>query len=162
MEAEEINYLIPPNIKSFSGNWDEYEEELYDIFKDTVLNGGMIFSGSPVYSQRRPELKGKHHTFWHLVSTGAVEEERVPDMRRCERLGWIKWVVENSDSNPDITFWDSKRRRSNNVVIWYEKEQYAVVLARRNGYFLLKTAYLVFPRRAREFRREIAEYNKNK
>ncbi len=110
--------------------------------------------------QRRPEYKGKHFTFWHLISEGEIESKRTPDMRRCERLRWIKWVIENVLAAPEITYWESKPKGSTNIVVWYETGGYAVVLAKRSGYYLLKTAYVVKPRRAKGFEYEREQYKK--
>lgn len=65
-------------------------------------------------------------------------------MRRCERIRWISWVIENVDNYNEITWWD-ERSKSNNreVVLWVEAEKFVVILAwRSQGYWLLKTAYL--------------------
>ena len=93
MDTKEGSEIAPPAINPFSGEWGPYEEELYRVYESTVIKGGLSFLGLPVRSQRRPDYKEKHYTFWHLTSEGKVEDKRTPDLRRCERLHWIEWVI---------------------------------------------------------------------
>ncbi len=161
MESSDIENSLP-ELFPLSGEWTDYEEALYKIFQETLLGGTISFQGTRVGVRRLPEYKGKHFAFWHIISEGEKEEERTPDLRRCERLAWIKWIIENSDTCTDISWWENERWGQKHIVIWHEKENYAVVLARRNGYFMLKTAYLVTPHRAITFQQERDSFRKNK
>ncbi|MNH30689.1 hypothetical protein D3C79_909980 [compost metagenome] len=38
--------------------------------------------------KRHPVIQGKEATFWHMISEGNDEAERLPDLRRCERIRW--------------------------------------------------------------------------
>lgn len=78
------------------------------------------------------------------LTEGDIEDDRIPDLRRCERIRWISWMIKNVDNYDDITWWDeSPKGNSREVVLWLEAEQFVVVLAwRSQGYWLLKTAYL--------------------
>ncbi len=144
---------LPPLVPMFNP-WQEYEDHLYQIFMDTVVNGGLRFKGLPVKSQYRPESKGKGFSFWHLISEGPNEDDRTPDLRRCERLRWFAWLIENAEKCDDLSWWENRRGRNTHVVIWHEAEEFAVVLAKRNGYYLIKTAYAVRSRREKSFRKE--------
>jgi hypothetical protein len=86
--------------------------------------------------------QGKEATFWHLISEGKVEGERLPDMRRCERIRWPRPIIEHADE-PVIKIWENKRKRETRICIWFEDVEYLVVLASRKGYVLLWTAYPV-------------------
>jgi len=133
-----------PDLEHFSGNWDAYIDYIYEVYCDLILKSGLRFCRLPVKPRFTPESKGKIYGFWHVTSEGSTEEDRTPDLRRCERIRWISWVIENVDNYEEITWWD-ERSKSNNreVVLWVEAEQFVVVLAwRSQGYWLLKTAYL--------------------
>ncbi|MEK7607378.1 MAG: oxidoreductase [Patescibacteria group bacterium] len=164
METEKI-INPPPNLIVFSGHteeWDAYQESLFQVFCKTIVEARLTFQGMPVNPRRFPEEKGKHFTFWHLISEGEKEEDRTPDLRRCERLDWVAWVIQNCESNPDISYWESRRKRSKNFVIWYEKGEFAVVIARRSRYFVLLSAYHVMSgHRINAFIREREEYRKS-
>ncbi len=159
METADEQDLNPPQLVVFSGgDWETYQEELYAIYCESLRDAALLFRGTKVVLQRKPEYKGKPSSFWHLTSEGEIEAERTPDLRRCERLRWIAWIIQASDSHPEISSWENERRGDRRVVIWLEKENYAVILAKRNGYYVLKSAYLLNPHRATAFRAEREEY----
>ena len=106
------------------------------------------------------DVDGKHFSFWHLISTGNDEENRTPDLRRCERISWIGWIISNIDTDPEITWWQNARGRNTHIVILHELEAYAVILAERNNYYMLKTAYTVTPRRVANLIRERDQANR--
>jgi len=157
METPAIDNSVPPDLFSLSGDWQANEDALYEIFLDTLVKNPVQFQGLRVGTRRHVEYKGKHFAFWHLISEGENEEERTPDYRRCERLLWISWVIKNCDQHSKIVWWENERRGQRHVVIWYEPEHYAIVLGKRNGYYLLKTAFVAKERREVSFRKEIKE-----
>lgn len=161
METSGIDNFLP-EIFVFPGEWGPYEEALYAIFTETLLNSDIYFQGAPVAIKKHPEYKGKHFSFWHLISEGEKEEERTPDLRRCERLAWISWIIKNCDNCTDISWWENKRGSQKHIVIWYEKVKYAVILAKRNSYYLLKSAYVATPNRVKIFNKERDGFRKNK
>lgn len=134
---------LPP-LEPFSGNWDEYIDRIYDIYCELIIKSDLRFRGMPVRPRYTPESKGKIHGFWHVTSAGYIEDDREPDLRRCERIRWISWVIENVDEYDEITWWDERpKSNSREIVLWMEDEQFVVILAwRSQGYWLLKTAYL--------------------
>ena len=170
MEAEEKNNIIPPNLLQIPTNWTSevwarVEESLYQIFVDTLVSNKPIFRGLPVNIRKTPKHKGKDCAFWHLISEGEKEEERITDLKRCERLGWINWIIVNCDSVPDheiCWFEDARPGEKSLVVLWYLPEDYAVILAKRSNYFLLKTAYPLKPGRKAAFQKKLKEFKKRK
>ena len=149
-----------PELFPFHGDWSQYEDELYHIYKDTIVEAGIIFQGLPVRTQYRPPTKGKGFGFWHMISEGSEEEERTPDIFRCERIRWVAWLIKNAEKSNELSWWENKRGRNTHVVIWNEQENFAVVLAKRKDYYLLKTAYLVKSRRRNTFTRERTKFLK--
>ncbi len=130
--------LLPFN--AFGGDWNAYETELHRIFMAEIAQGGLHFRGWPVNCCRLPETAGRWASFWHLVQEGRVEDDRTPDLRRCERIRWVRWIIESAGTHPEIDEWQNSRGSETNSLLWYRKE-YLVVLARRRDYWLLKTAY---------------------
>jgi hypothetical protein len=141
MEAEEVNDPQPPEILKFPGQWELYEEALFHIFQQTIVQGNLTFLGMPIKTRFLPSAKGKHFTFWHLITEGEEEDYRYPDFRRCERLKWIQWMFQNYATYAGISHWPERRKGSKDYVFWYETGKYVVVLSKRNKYFMLKTAY---------------------
>ena len=135
--------MTPPDLVSFSdfgGDWNAYEIELNRCFMAEIAAGQLNYRGWRVGCRRMPESAGRWASFWHLVSEGRVEQDRTPDLRRCERIRWVRWVIENALTHPEVDEWENTRGTETNVLLWY-REEYLVVLTRRREYWLLKTAY---------------------
>ncbi|MDE0533513.1 MAG: hypothetical protein OXI01_19000 [Albidovulum sp.] len=132
--------MNPPDLLLFCGDWNDYEDHLYRIFTEEIARGGLRFRGCPVHCRRHPETAGRWAAFWHLVQEGPAEDDRYPDLRRCERLRWVRWIIGNAVGHCRIDEWQNMRGTEVNTLLWY-REEYLVVLARRRGYWLLKTAY---------------------
>lgn len=135
--------MIPPDLlplAAYGGDWAAYEAELYRIFMADLAKGGVQFGGLGVGCRRNPETEGKWASFWHLVQEGRVEDDRLPDLRRCERIRWVRWVIENAVEHAEIDIWQNTRGTGVNTLLWY-REEYLVVLGQRQDYWLLRTAY---------------------
>lgn len=130
--------LLP--FSDFGGDWNAYENELHQIFMENVAQAGLQFRGQRVSCRRIPETAGRWASFWHLVQEGRIEDDRTPDLRRCERIRWVRWIIENGGAHAEIDEWQNKRGTEVNTLLWF-REEYLVVLAQRRGYWLLKTAY---------------------
>jgi hypothetical protein len=129
-------------LSDFGGDWSRYQEALYQSFRRDFMGDPFLYRGLRVGLKRHPLIKGKEATFWHFISEGSVEEDRLPDLRRCERIRWPRVVIENAQS-PDILQWNNERRGETRTCLWVQEVEYLVVLAVREGYVLPWTAYLV-------------------
>jgi hypothetical protein len=147
--------VLPP-LTLFGGVWPPYEEQLYEIFRRTLITSGLTFRGLRVSCRYHPPTRGKHAVFWHLISDGKDEEERIPDLRRCERLAWIAWIILNFETCAEIITWRNRRKGSEHVILLHTVERYVVVLEEREKYCLLVTAYLV--KGDRRFNELMGEY----
>ena len=139
-----------PELFSFHGDWEKYVEELYEIYLREIVNGDLKFNGLPVRCRYHPETRGKGFGFWHVIQSGRIEEERLPDLRRCERIRWISWMIKHAHKDDRISWWEEKRGRNKDILLWLESEDYLVVLTMRRGYLLLKTAYCTTTQHKRE------------
>ena len=80
--------------------WNEYLDSIYEIFKKDFVDNRPIFEGKGVNFRKAP-MDGKYeHTFIHLTHkdeyhTSSNPNERLPDPRRAERIGWNKAIIEN-------------------------------------------------------------------
>lgn len=135
---------LPPLmlLSDYQGNWEIYIQALYKHFHHDFITRHLLFQGIKISLKRYPLEQGKEATFWHLISEGKVESERIPDLRRCERIRWPRPIIENS-TDVMIKCWKNQRKGETRVCIWLEEEDYLVILAERKGYLLLWTAYLV-------------------
>lgn len=148
-----------PELFPFHGDWNTYVEQLYEIYLDEIVYSGVTFRGWPVKSRYEPPTYGKGYGFWHVISDGPMEADRLPDLRRCERIRWVSWIIRMADSDDRIKWWENKRGNSTHAVLWLESHEFTVILAKRRNYYLLKTAYNVTaPHRKKSFRKEYERF----
>ncbi len=135
---------LPPLVlmADFAGDWSRYLEAVYDFFRRDFVYSKPVYEGMRVGMKRHPIFDGKEATFWHLISEGRVEEDRLPDIRRCERIRWPRPIVEGIDAGR-VRCWKNRRRNEYRVVIALEDFSYVVILALRKTYVILWTAYCV-------------------
>jgi hypothetical protein len=153
---------LPPLVllHASGGDWSRYVEALYGFYRQDFVDSKPTFRGQDVNRKVTPVEQGKEASFWHLISEGRVEEERTPDLRRCERIRWPRPSIEHADE-PVIKVWENRRGRDTRVCIWFQEVEYLVVLAVRRGYFLLWTAYPVtWAHTRRKLQREYEAYRR--
>ena len=151
---------LPP-IMEMEGDWDEYCDSLFEAFERDLL--GARFHGRRVGRRKMPEVAGKPDGFWHVTSEFDKDStERIPDLRRCERVPWIGPTI-NAVGSDRVLCWQSPRRAPNghNVVIALPTFEYAVIHGhRRRGteqpYMVLITAFVPRSRRRAQFAAEYA------
>lgn len=155
---------LPPLVlfSDYSGNWDAYLDAIYEWFKQDFIDSKPVFQGRRLGLKRHPMTHGKEVTFWHMTSEGMDEENRTPDLRRCERIRWPKPVIEHTDDSK-VKYWVSVKRNEDRIHIWLEDLDYVVVLADRRGFLLPWTAFLVTRDHTRtKLRKEYEAYWKSK
>ena len=135
---------LPPleELKAYGGDFSRYLEAIYQIFCAGFVESKAVFEGKRLGLKRHPVIQGKEATFWHMISEGAVEADRLPDFRRFERIRWPKPFIENA-ADPALKVWRESRKGSTRVHIWFSEAQYLVVLDERETYILPWTAYPV-------------------
>ena len=144
--SEHYDWL--PDFESFgihNGDWDRYLNVLYHVFEVDFIRTRPQFRGRPFRLKRHPETDNKASTFWHLISEddGSGEEaDRIPDLRRCERIRWPRPGIENCDAE-GVRVWPELRGKDLRIHIYLEHEAYLIVLSDRREYLLLWTAYCV-------------------
>lgn len=145
---------------TYGGNWTSYEEALYQVFLNDFVHHATYFRGVRVGTKRHPEFKSKSATFWHITSEGDVENERTPDLRRCERIRWPRPLIENCDE-PEVKVWREMRNNEPRIHLWLEEMDYLLVLAVRNGYCVLWTAFTIDqPHQRRKYQKRYETYKK--
>lgn len=156
-----IGWLPPLEmLERHGGDWSRFLDAIYRIFKRDFVDSSPSFRGIRMSLKKHPLSEGKEATFWHIISEGSSEEDRKPDLRRCERIRWPRAIIEH-DSDIDLKVWQNQRRGEDRILLLIEKESYLVVLARRKSYILLWTAYLVTePHRRRKLIKEYESYHK--
>lgn len=138
---------LPPLI-CCDGNWQETVERLYTKFQVDLLNAQLTLNGQSVKTRSGPATDGKDLCFWHLITEGDSPENRIPNFQRCERIGWIRPIIERAGSaRSDLHQWEQCREGKTNLAIALPDFSYLVFLGKRgvvaSPYFVLLSAYPV-------------------
>ena len=140
---------LPPLVylDQFGGEWHRYIEAVYAYFKVDFIDSKPRFQNKAIRLKRYPILEDKEATFWHITSEGRTESQRIPDLRRCERIRWPRPIIEHSNDE-SIRCWsnvrgNARRRNERRIVLWFYDEDFVVVLADRGRYVLLWTTYYI-------------------
>lgn len=129
-------------LEHVDGIWHRYVELVYSFFHNDFIIDRVNYKGTRIALRKHPITNGKERTFWHLVSNGEIEDDRLPAINRCERIRWPKPIIQVTDSE-DIYIWQNERQSEKRILLYVHEERYLVVLGIRSGYLLLCTAYCV-------------------
>lgn len=127
-------------LKDSGGNWDNYFEIVYSLFKADFVANKPAYKGQKVGLKRHPLTNGKEATFWHLISEGKIETDRTPDIRRCERIRWPAQIIGNSEDSR-LKVWIENIKNEDRIHLLCPQDRYLLVLAIRRGYILPWTAF---------------------
>jgi hypothetical protein len=141
---------LPPLVflEDCDGDWPTYEDVLYRWFRNDFVESTPQWPGKRVGLKRHPMSRGKEATFWHFIQEGKVEDDRTPDLRRCERIRWPRPIMEAfprgvASSNARIRYWRNRRGTETRFVLALPDFSYVVIVADRGEYVLPWTAYCV-------------------
>ncbi len=155
-----MNWLPELVIYEKSTNWDAYVDVIFNHFCTDFVSNPPTLGRRRIGIESKPEVNGKHGTFWHLISDGWPEPERNVDQLRCERIRWPR-VMLSPEANGRVKMWRNSRGTRDNVLIALEDFSYVVVLVVRKGYYFLWTAYHVqFASRREKFEKEHDEFHR--
>lgn len=152
---------------------DTYEI-LYAIFHRDFVASRPRYRGSEVWYFPQME-DGKEAIFWHLTTREhrpkpvprrmrryaesiAQQAGRYPDLRRCERLPWVRPIIENS-REPELLAWDYREGHGNiRTYVWFKDRRFVVIMkkyrdCRRR---LLTSFYVDENYKTRDFERKYA------
>lgn len=163
--TEMDQYLQLPELielSQFGGNFASYLDAVYEIFVSEFVYNRPTYRGIRLALKKHPVIDGKEATFWHMTSEGEDEQNRLPDLRRLERIKWPSFII-NKSEHPYLKVWENTRGTKTNILILHEYENYVVILRKGNGYLLPWTAYLIeHGWRKKKFIKEYEEYTKSK
>ena len=87
---------LPPLVLCHDWNrFSDYERKIYSIFCKDFIDTRPLFEGLPVYIRKEPRVDGWVQTFFHVTSSEYTHgKTRDPDIRRCERIRWIRAFID--------------------------------------------------------------------
>ena len=119
---------------------------LYDIFCRDIRDHDLRYAENEVWIFREME-DGREKIFWHLTTRSVkkikiprrkkkfypkgqtyTDEDRYPDLRRCERLPWIRASIENA-WEPEVLAWDYEEGDSTiKTYVWLKGYDFTVIM----------------------------------
>ena len=150
-------WLPPINPCIDFNNYKEYEKNLYRVFRKMFFEDKITFKGLQVRVKTNPRYLEYEHAFIHLTCKTESQDpkdlnDREPDFKRCERLHWIKLIIEKYPCLEDcincegLLLYEEYVNGNENRVrtkIFFPKEQYIIILEKRKEYYELVTAFFI-------------------
>jgi hypothetical protein len=133
-------------LPDYNGNWNEYLEGIYSIFRNDFIDNTVLWNSKPVRIFLEKQYQEKERSFWHIISKGKDDSNREPDLRRCERISWVKeLLMECTEECEDLLIWIKYHAKSkkNRTYIWCKEVNYMVVIEERKANYQLITAFVV-------------------
>lgn len=158
-----------PDLIPFSryGNWGAFLDAIHERFLDDFVRSKPTWPGKRFNLKRHPEYDGKSATFWHIISEGPIEDERMPDLRRCEQIAWPRAIItafpnRKPREGDRMVWWKNQRKGESRILLALTDFSYLVVMADRGSYIMLWTAYPVEKEhQRRKLRRDFEDYWNN-
>ena len=153
-----MHYLppwLPQMVKVIPWTISTYEM-LYSIFqrdfKDSQprYNNKDVWFFSDMYSD-------KEMIFWHLTTKRDNETgERLPDIRRCERLPWTRPMIDHAKQPEIIAFDYVEGNGDTKTYVWLKDYDFLVLLKKyKNGSRRLLTSYFIeYPNYRRKIKKK--------
>ena len=135
---------------------DQTFESLYHIFSQDFKTTQPVYQGVKIWYF--PEMEeGKEVIFWHLTHREDKEtRERFPDLRRCERLSWVRSIIDNHEKS-DVKAWDFKEAdNSIKTYIWLCDLDFLVILKKypNNSRRIITSFYIDQPHTIRKLQKK--------
>lgn len=130
---------------------EETYDHLYDVFLRDIKYFPLKYQGQNVWFFKEME-DGREVLFWHLTSREDRDiGGRLPDMRRCERLVWVRPSIENAHL-PPVLCWDYvEGDKTIKTYIWLKEEDFVIILKkyRDETRRLVTSFYVDYPSKRR-------------
>jgi len=131
-------------LNDYNGNFQSYIDAVYSVFERDLIKNRPQFGSYQLILKNNPLFQQRSYTFYHLTHKGEFETERTPDLRRCERIGWVKPTIGNVE-NWKLKFWEQSRNGKSRICIQLSVEDdvdYFVILDVRVNCVIIWTAFV--------------------
>lgn len=128
-------------LESYGGHWEAYIAGVHEIFSRDLLAATVECRGVRVELDRRILSGGRCEAFWHVTSQESPSGDREPDLRRCERIGWILAIIRRAGEPGYTKLWHDKRKNGRRVLVSTFDFNHLVVFSQRKLTLFLVTAF---------------------
>ena len=169
MSNFECKWLTPIiNFDDYENNWEKYNKKLYEVFIKDFIATNLYFKRKKVQIRINPKQDNYEHAFIHLTCTSTKmsddPNDRIPDLRRCERIEWNRKIIENYNCIQNcigckkILYYEHMYNNNVRINLFFPDARFKVIIEKREKYFLLVTGYYIEFDRTIE--KEYERYNK--
>lgn len=151
-------------------NTNDYHDRAYKVFKKEIIDEKLIFNGKEVRTREYPIIDNKVQSFFHIISEESKKgvKIRLYKPERVRMIPCISKMIKNytecqtcNDNCSKIKVWSAPfKGKQFRTKIFFEDENYIIILEERKDYYLLVSAYVV-DRQDRKIDL-LKEYNKYK
>lgn len=124
------------------GDFDKYNTAVYNIYIHDFISDRPFYKGNRIGTKKHPLIHKKEYTYYHLTHDGDDEQDRIPNLRRMERIRYPRSIITLYKSK-EIKVWKNYRKGEQRILFYFQKEKYLTILTVRNGYLILWTAYFI-------------------
>jgi hypothetical protein len=139
---EPVPEWLPPAV-SVNPWHDGTYDLLYEIFRCDILQSNLTYRGFNVWFYPTTDDGGREEIFWHLTTRGK-HDARLPDLRRCELLSWVKPLILRCPC-PAGDVWDWDHEEGDGAIktyVWLRHHDFVIIMKKlRNGKRRLITSY---------------------
>lgn len=86
-------------LEEFGGNYAAFIDAVYQVFFRDFIRHKAIFGSHQLHLRYHPAFQDRPYAFYHMTHKGDIENERLPDLRRCERIPWARPTIEQAKSS---------------------------------------------------------------
>lgn len=138
-----------PDLVTKNAEWEDddvYKERAYVFYKKDLIDHRVTFLNTPVYVVDDP-ADASYNSFEHIVSKQSPNNKKYRKfcIERCERIRWIRAIIEQSLKCCDIRVFKKydDRSKKDRVYIWCKQKHYMIILEDRDQFYFLLTAFVV-------------------
>lgn len=152
-------------LEDFKGDSDAYLKALFSIFERDFVTSSPEYDGKPVLYDKGDD-NGKPRAFVHVTTEEDKQSgDRVLSLRRCERIAWIRPIIEHHD-DPAILVWKKEqvtnRRKALRVYFFFAQEDFLLILEKlKHGHYLITAIYVDNPRQKEKHLKAHQKYTQN-
>ena len=131
----------------------DYHDRAYKVFKEEILDSKLMFNGKEVRIREHPMIDNKVQSFFHIISEENKKglKIRLYKSDRVRMIPYISEMIKNytecqicNDNCSKIKVWSAPfQGKQQRTKIFFEDEDYIVILEERKDYYLLISAYVV-------------------
>lgn len=163
----------PLTLQMFDNNWEKYNQALYKIFIRDFIKQKLLFNNLQVQIRINPMYNTYEHAFIHLTSVSIKNaqnpNDRIPDLRRCERIEWNRQIIEKYPCYAQckqcqkILYYEHYYKNKIRVNLIFVDVRFKVILELREHYVLLITGYYIeFNHTLRKEIQKVNQFKKQK